>query len=300
VTRPRSSLSTLALFLALLAAPLVAQPPAEIQDAVGLLQQQSWDAAADKLEAFLEKEPGNAIAWYRLSQARRGQARWSESLKAVQRAREHGFTNANLLAVIEAEARAGLGEAKVALSLLEEVAEGGSNRAILAAVEGGAGFASLSSDPRWAKVVEKLTPCTGEDYRAFDFWLGDFRVVLPSNGTYLGDNTVSQHLGGCLVMEHWRGASGQDGMSMNFYDPAAGTWTQVYLDNGGAPANWPRLEGGLDANGAMVLLTPEGETQSRWTWTKIDDRTVRQMAETTNDGGKTWQVVWDSHYVRKE
>jgi hypothetical protein len=100
-------------------------------------------------------------------------------------------------------------------------------------------------------------------------------------------------------MEHWRGATGQDGMSMNFYDPSDDTWTQVYVDNGGAPVNWPRLKGGLDENGAMVLLSPEGESQTRWTWSEIDEKTVRQMAETTSDG-KTWQVVWDSYYVRKE
>lgn len=281
-------------------APLSAQRPAEVQEAVGLLQQQEFAAAAEKLEAFLAKQPENALGWYRLAQARRGQGRWDDSLDAVRKAKELGFPNAAGLAVVEAEARAGLGQADAALSLLDEVARAGTNRALLAAVQNGAGFTALASDPRWEKAIEKLTPCTSDGYRDFDFWVGDFRVVLPSTGAYLGDNTVSVHLGGCLIMEHWTGASGQDGMSMNFYDPADETWTQVYVDNGGAPANWPRLRGGLDENGAMVLLSPEGESQSRWTWTEIDERTVRQMAETTNDGGKTWQVVWDSHYIRKD
>ena len=142
-------------------------------------------------------------------------------------------------------------------------------------------------------------PCTSEPYRQFDFWLGDFRVENPA-GTVVGENEITLHLGGCMLMESWKGASGMHGMSFNFYDPSDQTWNQVFVDNKGNPANWPPLKGKLEEDGSMVLWSPEGESRTRWTWKKVGAGKVRQMAEQTTDGGKTWRVIWDSYYVLKE
>ena len=37
----------------------------------------------------------------------------------------------------------------------------------------------------------------------------------------------------------------------------------------------------------------------RWTWYALSPDRVRQMAEQSLDGGKTWRTTWDSVYVRK-
>ena len=87
-------------------------------------------------------------------------------------------------------------------------------------------------------------------------------------------------------------------MSMNFFEPADGTWNQIFVDNTGAPSSWPPLKGTL-ADGKMVLSSPRGVSpQTRWTWSKTDDGRVRQMAEQLGDEGRTWTVVWDSYYSK--
>ena len=104
---------------------------------------------------------------------------------------------------------------------------------------------------------------------------------------------------GCLLMENWASAQGgQKGMSINYYDNAKGTWSQIYRDNSGNITQWPELVGGL-VDGAMVLDSgPDTNPRSKWTWSKESDGRVRQMAESTTDDGETWAVVWDSYYVR--
>ena len=39
--------------------------------------------------------------------------------------------------------------------------------------------------------------------------------------------------------------------------------------------------------------------QQRITWTPNADATVRQLWETSEDGGKTWSVAFDGRYVRR-
>jgi hypothetical protein len=41
-------------------------------------------------------------------------------------------------------------------------------------------------------------------------------------------------------------------------------------------------------------------TQSRLTFFKIDENTVRQLAENSSDDGKTWKIGYDFKYVRKK
>ena len=51
----------------------------------------------------------------------------------------------------------------------------------------------------------------------------------------------------------------------------------------------------------MVLLTDEKQVPaSRWTWYVLGPGRVRQMAEQSSDGQKTWNIVWDSVYEKVE
>jgi hypothetical protein len=51
----------------------------------------------------------------------------------------------------------------------------------------------------------------------------------------------------------------------------------------------------------MVLITDETKSPvSRWTWYVLEPGKVRQMAEQSTDGEKTWSIVWDSVYVKKQ
>ena len=85
-------------------------------------------------------------------------------------------------------------------------------------------------------------------------------------------------------------------MSINYYDNQEKIWTQIFRDNSGNISQWPTITGNF-VDGSMVLESAEdAQPRTRWIWTEEDDGRVRQMAESSSDGGDTWTVVWDSYY----
>lgn len=139
--------------------------------------------------------------------------------------------------------------------------------------------------------------CAGEAYRAFDFWLGEWRVT--ADGVLAGHNRIEPILGGCALLETWRGAKGGRGRSINAYDASRGVWHQTWVDGHGDVLV---LEGGW-RDGAMRLegtqRTVSGASvRARITWTPSADRSVRQLWETSADDGRTWRTEFDGRYER--
>lgn len=148
--------------------------------------------------------------------------------------------------------------------------------------------------------VPKPPPCTGAQYRQFDFWLGSWEVRDPA-GKLVGHNRIESAHDGCVLIEHWSGAKGVTGTSVNLYDRDRGRWHQTWVDSGGGLL---QLDGGIDG-GAMVLSgdafdtdAPAQSSRQRITWTPQDDGRVRQLWEASTDGGRTWAVVFDGRYAR--
>ena len=142
-------------------------------------------------------------------------------------------------------------------------------------------------------------PCSAAEYRQFDFWIGDWEVT--QGGEPAGVNSVHPVHGGCALRENWQGTGegGISGSSFNIYDQATGKWHQTWVDSSGSLL---LLDGGL-VDGSMVLTgqrpTRDGSGQAthRITWTPNEDGSVRQLWEASKDGGSTWSVVFDGHYV---
>ena len=84
-------------------------------------------------------------------------------------------------------------------------------------------------------------PCSDPDYRAFDFWIGDWIAYDHDTNRVLGHDTVDPFLDGCVVLENWVGAGGFNGSSFNVYSIADGKWHQSWNDNQGGVTF---LEGG--------------------------------------------------------
>jgi len=157
----------------------------------------------------------------------------------------------------------------------------------------------IAAMPLFAASLAAAQPppdCTGAEYRQFDFWIGSFEVRLP-DGSVAGHNVIESALNGCLITEHWTGAGGSEGRSINFYDRDDKRWHQIWIDSQGGVL---RLTGGI-VDGSMVLegTTPDkgGNFQrQRIRWTPLSDGSVRQHWESSADDGATWTTVFDGTY----
>jgi hypothetical protein len=141
--------------------------------------------------------------------------------------------------------------------------------------------------------------CDVPEYRQFDFWVGDWDVTAGDQRA--GTNLVTVEEGGCLIHEHWAGAKGGTGQSLNFYNREDGRWHQVWVSNSGEVLN---LTGGY----ADGTLTFRGESkqadgtrlQHRLSFHANPDRSVRQFWEVSSDGGATWTSSFDGLYRKRK
>ena len=140
--------------------------------------------------------------------------------------------------------------------------------------------------------------CTSAEQHQFDFWIGDWEVTLP-NGKHAGTNRIDPILSGCVLQENWSGAGGMHGKSYNIYDAKGHRWHQTWVDDRGSLLE---LNGGFE-DGKMVLTGEQkdssGTTLQRITWTPAGTGEVRQLWESSSDGGKTWAVQFDGRYRKK-
>jgi hypothetical protein len=130
--------------------------------------------------------------------------------------------------------------------------------------------------------------------RAFDFWLGHWEVHAR-DGTFLGRNRIEAHFGGTLLQEHWEGASGARGTSLNAFMAGKGMWRQTWVDHEGAFLD---LEGGLEGQDMVLRGTSADSVDERITWTPLEDGRVRQLWEQRRGDGNAWTVVFEGFYSR--
>jgi hypothetical protein len=211
----------------------------------------------------------------------------------------------NQVALTEAREHAKAGRAAEAIAALERITPPAP--AVLMQLRMSDDFKLLRDDARFKAIVAKLTPCTGPQYKEFDFWLGDWEV-RNATGQLLGHNRITKRHGGCVVLEEWESANGGSGSSFNVYDQPTKQWHQFWVDASGT--NWlssdkqgnpVTLRGGL-RDGAMVLVSHPDTLPSigmtRATWRPTPDG-LRQTFESSTDGGKTWTMSFDGYYKKK-
>lgn len=144
------------------------------------------------------------------------------------------------------------------------------------------------------------SPCADPDYRAFDFWAGDWIAYDRETNRELGRDIVDRFLDGCVILENWVGTSGFHGTSLNVYDQSDGKWHQTWTDNQGGVTF---LAGGI-VDGKMVMEgvvpnpdAPNSRGRLRITWETMPQGGVREIGEKSVDGGASWQPDFDIVYV---
>jgi hypothetical protein len=165
---------------------------------------------------------------------------------------------------------------------------------------------SASAQTAPAPPAQLPHPCnTMPEARQFDFWIGQWdvtpwKVAAPTPAQRLGFNDVHPILEHCVLSENWRGARGVEGKSSNYYDRNLGKWRQIWVDETGGILDYTgefrdgamRFQGWtLDARGNRV--------EQKLTFFAIAADTVRQLFESSTDGGKTWTPGFDGRYVKR-
>lgn len=142
--------------------------------------------------------------------------------------------------------------------------------------------------------------CDSPQSHQFDFWVGRWRVSPTGQpDRHVADSLIEKLYLGCGVRENWAPLKGAPGGSLNAYVPAERGWRQAWVDGQGS---FVQFSGGW--NGRAMVLTgrwpqPGHPGQlTRMTYTKGADGSVRQLGETSDDGGKTWSPGFDFTYRR--
>ena len=144
--------------------------------------------------------------------------------------------------------------------------------------------------------------CSAAAHHQFDFWIGEWTVTGPSGNGPAGSSSIQSVSGGCALLENWSSANGGHGKSLNADNPVVGQWQQYWIGQDGNPTEFRESSwvGSSIVFRAHVPATGKSPaTEMRLTFTPVDSNTVRQLGESSTDGGATWKTTYDLLYRRK-
>lgn len=281
--------------------PLTAEDPDPAQvrrQADDAFASERWKDASERYKRLVELDEmaADGIVWFRLGYALHAQGRLDEALKAHQRATS--FTRFAPTARYNIACAFALkGDKEKALKALKGAIEMGFHSP--RPIEMDSDFASIKDDPRFkALAIKSRPPVDMEDYRRFDFWVGEWKVVTPG-GKQVGTNKIQKRERGFALVENWTSASGGTGVSLNYYDPLEKKWKQTWVDASGNIIRYVGQwrEGKMQFEGHMATIKGE-KTLSRMTIEPLSDGRVHQKIVRSFDDGKTWSTYFDGHYER--
>jgi hypothetical protein len=143
--------------------------------------------------------------------------------------------------------------------------------------------------------------CCGDEYKQFDFWVGDW--VVYTNAEMIGFNKITKIEGDCILRENWKSVvSSHTGSSYNFYDRIAKKWKHVWIGSDGVTLE---VKGEFkDRKMAMTGDEYRDEKGNRIinkiTWYVNNDGTIRQVWEQSKDGGQAFSTQFDGLYRRRK
>jgi hypothetical protein len=139
--------------------------------------------------------------------------------------------------------------------------------------------------------------CVAPEFRQFDFWLGNWKVMNPQ-GVQVGTSEITRVSEGCAVREQWLSARGKGGTSINYYDAADQQWHQDWVGGDGTILH---LHGGLK-DGVMILSSEtkgsKGPVTNKVSYTPLPYGKVKQEWVLSDDGGKTWRTTFLGIYEK--
>jgi tetratricopeptide (TPR) repeat protein len=272
-------------------------PSPEAQAANALWQAQKWDESVKAYETITKNEPNNGMAWLRLGSSLMSLNKLNEAVAPLEKAGEILRGSGAYYALGQLYAQ--LKDKEKAFEYLNKAAGVGfgqfnrlKNDPVLAGIRDDGRF-----NPLFESVERNARPCKYlPEAKQLDFWVGEWDV--QANGQTVGKNVIQRLEEGCLIMENWTGNGGNTGKSMNFYDPVTKKWRQTYMGNG--QVVWEMS--GEYKDGTMLyegeVHSTSGIVKTRVTFYNLSPDKIRHTEDHSRDGGKTWNNVWDTIYIR--
>jgi hypothetical protein len=156
-------------------------------------------------------------------------------------------------------------------------------------------------------LLAQRLPCSGPQFRQFDFWIGEWDVFGKS-GQKAGDSKISLILDSCIILEEWISANIQQGLryagkSFNTWNAASKEWQQTWVDNTGNTTAY--THGKFEDKKIIFNTDPFPFSKDtiavrRLTFFNMGNDKVRQLGEITKDKGTTWVTEYDLEYRRKK
>lgn len=141
--------------------------------------------------------------------------------------------------------------------------------------------------------------CTGPEYHAFDFWVGEWDVFPNGSSTQVAASSIESMFMGCAIRETWKPLKGGGGGSFSHYDNERRYWRQAWVDSSGARVDFDGgpVDGKMVLTGHWANVVAKGKDGLiRMTYSRQADGSVRQHGEQSVDQGLTWTTSFDFIY----
>jgi Protein of unknown function (DUF1579) len=168
------------------------------------------------------------------------------------------------------------------------------------------GLTAVAQQPAQTAPAATAQPsgCSSPEASQLDFWVGQWELTWPGakpGQVQHGTNNVRKLLDGCVVQENFDGGAAMPlrGMSLSMWNARTSKWQQTWVDNSGSYLD---LVG--EFSGGQMTLSREAtnkagkKIQQRMVFKDISRDQFNWVWESSQDGGKTWTVLWPIHYTR--
>lgn len=146
--------------------------------------------------------------------------------------------------------------------------------------------------------------CVAPEYRQLDFWLGSWKAYDDGGkGPYIARDEITATLNGCVVLEQYRQNDGHHGDGVTIFDASRSLWHQTWVTNYGELLILEgRFEGGVLTMSGSALDKGGKRVWYRVAWSQQSTAThgVREIAVTSNDGGRSWKPEFDILFVKEQ
>ena len=146
--------------------------------------------------------------------------------------------------------------------------------------------------------------CDTQESHQWDFWVGKWEVHPNGTDTIIAHSLIEKKYSGCAIRENWMPVGHEisgGGGSLSIYDPRLKQWRQTWVDSSGSRV---QLDGGYK-DGVMTITGtwpnfagPGKDALVRMRYHEEPDGQVRQWADSSVDGGKSWKPSFDFLYRR--